>query len=116
MYGLPVCLVGQGGKENYFAHNNTRDHFRGGCDAFGVEGALSVTSATLIVSGTADFSSVMRARKSSGGNSAPCEDHRHTGGGSSISPLISICFGDDDVVAVSASMSILIQKSPSTHD
>ncbi len=137
LYGLPLCLVGQGGKENYFALNNTRDHFRGGylfsdsgdrllqplvCDAFGVEGALSVNSATLIVSGTSDFSSVMHARESSKGNSAPCEDRRHADGGSSISALISILegtwqgLGDDDAVAVSASMSILIQKSPSTQD
>ncbi len=137
LYGLPLCIVRLGGKENYIAFNNTRGHFRGGylfsdsgdrllqplvCDAFGVEGALSVTSATLIVSGTADFSSAMHSRKSSRCNSAPCEDRRHAGGGSFISPLTSILegtwqgFGDDDAVAASPSMSILIQKPPSTQD
>ncbi len=79
-------------------------------------------SAILIISDIADCSSVMQARKSSGGNTAPCEDRCPVGVGSYISSPISILectwqgLGGDDAVAASASMSILIQKPPSTQD
>ncbi len=52
----------------------------------------------------------------------PCEDRCPAGVGSPISQIISILggtlqgFGDDDVVAASESMSILVQKPTSTRD
>ncbi len=64
-----------------------------------------MNSATLIVSDIAGCSSAMHARKSSGGNTAPCEDRCPAGVGSSISSLIATLectwqgLGDDNAVA-----------------